>query len=307
MSYTITEELMGVVDAREEPASGGLVLVDADDKVLAGRFPDAVCRRGAALMRLFPMPAAEESALALHRRRRAREALLLQSREAPLVFFDGGGVAGGRGLMILPPKEAAAALMAPLLYLDRAPSWLRISTYGVSALTQPREELYHPMARWLSEIRELLAAPSPEGSATEVLRLIRQRITRLARLTGVRLEYDLGGLGFFPLPDADLDALTLQTAAVLLLAGRVVSDKSVYFLVDREGPDLPVAHAVLRLRRADVRLPELQGLEEDAALRGNLFCAARSPEDPRLLHVRFTFSRKELSLQEMRNHFDWLG
>lgn len=298
---------MGAVDAREEPAPGGLVLLDADDKVLAGRLPDAVCRRGVTLARLFPMPAAEESALALHRERHTKEALLLQSREAPLVFFDGGGIAGGRGLMLLPPKEAAAALMAPLLYLDRAPSWLRISTYGVSALTQPHEELYRPMAQWLSEIRELMAAPSPEGSATEVLRLIRQRITRLARLAGVRLEYDLGGLGFFPLPDADLDALVLQTAAVLLMAGRVASDKSVYFLVDREGPDLPVAHAVLRLRRADLRLPELQGLAEEAALRGNLFCAGCAPEDPRLLHVRFTFSHKELSLQEMRNHFDWLG
>lgn len=306
MLYAAEKELSGCVDARKDTALGGVVLLDATGRILAGRVPGVACRRGWPLERLFPMPSAEALALEQHQRSRAREALLLQGRETPLLFWNGGGAAGGRALVILPPEEIRPALMAFSHYFDRCPAWLRISTYSATALTQPREELYSSLVRWLSEVQSLFTPLSPEGNAAEVLRLIHRRVTRLAELCGVRLEYELGGIGLFPLPEADLDALVLQLAAALLLTRRGATERSALLLVDREGPDAPVAHVALHLHR-EVDLPELKGLSEDAELRGNLFLAGRAPEEPSLLHIRFTFSRKELSLQEMRNHFNWIG
>ncbi|MBP3397190.1 MAG: hypothetical protein J6L87_08450 [Clostridia bacterium] len=307
MLYAAEKELTGCVDARKEPTPGGVVLLDATGRILAGRVPGLTCRRGWPLERLLSLPSAEAAALELHVQRRAKEALLLQSRETPFIFWNGGGAAGGRALVIVPPEEIRPALMALPDYLDQGPSWLRLTTYSATMLTQPREALYRPLVRWLTNIQHLFTPLSPEGNAGEVLRLVHRRVTRLAGLCGVRLEYELGGIGLFPLPDADPDALVLQLAAVLLLARRAATERSALLLADREGPDAPVAHVVLHLRRETDDFPELKGLAEDAELRGNLFLAGRAPEEPSLLHIRFTFSRKELSLQEMRNHFDWIG
>jgi hypothetical protein len=144
------------------------------------------------------------------------------------------------------------------------------------------------------------------GSITEITGLLHRRIVRLAQICGVAAEEELGGLGLIPLPEVDPNAFTLQLAAVFLLARRT-AERSVFLLVTREGPDAPVLHAVLRLREAGDPMPELAGLADAAALRGNCFAASPVPEDPTLLHVRFTFTRKELSLQEMRNFFGWEG
>ena len=303
MLYGMTEERLADARVRSE-TDGGILLVTAEGRIRACRAPALRCKLGGAISSALGIPAEEKAALEQYLSSAAADALLLQCEKTPIVAW-GGSVVGGDTLLLVPPAGIRAALRSPLLYFERPARHLRLSVQSTRAQAPFKEELARPLYSWLSEVQELFAPMTQAGEIGEVTRLIERRVMRLARLCGVTADIDLGGLGLFSLPEADPNALTLQMAALMLLAHRAAEDESLTMFVDREGPDAPVMHAILRLREAGDPLSELEGLAEAAKLRGNLFAASPVPEEPTLLYVRFTFTRKELSLQEMRSFLNF--
>jgi hypothetical protein len=213
-------------------------------------------------------------------------------------------------IVTLPQGDIAKCLAHPAAYTDPfCESFILFSKLSLAEYEPIKEELYHPTATYLRDLKEafyyatgftaqILDARSLSLLPVEVfIDTLQHRTSALAYLIGVDIDYDWNGAGYARVFYFDGEATCLNTALIFLLARRASVDGRVVLSLSREDVEGPVLEAFITLKDADDELPELKLLARVAERNGELFAIARHQQEPNRILVKCSVCRKELSLQ----------
>lgn len=206
---------------------------------------------------------------------------------------------------------ASTRLLPVVIPHDKAAEELAGLTDG--AFLHPRLIRYYPPAEPLpasadiSHADELLSVLDRAFLFTErgdtqphvVSHVLTVRATAMARLFGCRVRVMAGGFGFSRLPLPDYGWCAGVLAAVFCVARRAGADKTVTLLFDKPESDLPLCHVLLETTDCG-DLPAELTRWNGPEVRGVFYDCHRMPTHPHILHVTFSLSVCERSVQGVR-------
>lgn len=213
-------------------------------------------------------------------------------------------------IVALPEGDIARCLAHPAAYTDPfCESFILFSKQSLAEYEPIKEELYHPTAAYLRDLKnalyyatgftnQMLDARSLSLLPSDIfIDTLQHRISALAELIGVDIDYNYNGAGYAQILNFDGEATCANVALIFLLARRASEDGRVVLSLSREGVEGPVLEAFMTLKDADDELKELQILARVAERNGELFALARHQQEPNRILIKCSVCRKELSRQ----------
>lgn len=204
-------------------------------------------------------------------------------------------------LAVIPRKELAQPLRAPGAYAEILFSHeLAFSPLSASKIMPVDERVFREAQEWIGPYRCMRAASEEHVSGAMGLRqFLISRTVGIAKRCGVRALYYYSGIGYATVQNVNYPLLIADLVAVMMGAGRVGREQTVYLSIERTEAFDPVIYARVYLEGKEL-LSELDWPRQSRSLSGAEFSLFEDAAQSGLWHVRLPVCVPKLEEMELR-------
>ncbi len=204
-------------------------------------------------------------------------------------------------LAVIPKKELVQPLRTPGAYAEILfPHELAFSPFSASKTMPVDERVFREAQEWIGPYRCMRAASEEHVSGAMGLRqFLISRTIGIAKRCGVRALYYYSGIGYATVQNVNYPLLIADLVAVMMSAGCVGREQTVYLSIEREGERDPMIYARVYLDGKEP-LSELDWPCRSRSLSGAEFSLFEDAVQKGLWHVRLPICTPKLELTELR-------
>ncbi len=293
--YYINHGMLGEADGLVAPHTAQLYLLDKTGRIVSEHTKGVESVIGKYFFEVYPANAAERDAFRQALGGFESRNLLLVTRSSPALLCCGAFGKSGMALCALPTDEVRRTLLYPGDFAGVLPQ-LMLSPTAATRRRAHDAAAFLAASRWYTPFERAFCSTVGDGLHA-LTNALSTRVTYLALLCGVRVEFDFRNAVLLCNTQVDIDLYTGVIMAVLMAARRLDATSTVQMYLDRNDRDGAVLH--VRFSAPDERdtIPELEAIDLAALMRGMAFHPARYIDNPGEVHLYASLTLPELSVQ----------
>ncbi len=296
--YYINHGMLGEADGHSAPRTAQLYLVDKNGKILSQHTKGVENVTGRYLFEVYPANAAERNAFEQALSGYEGRNLLFLTKSSPGLLCCSAFGKSGMALCALPADGVRKTLSYPGDFSGVLQSLMFSPTASAKRRVHD-PEAFLAACRWYTPFERAFCG-IVGGDLYALAHALSTRVTYLALLCGVRVEFDFRNVVLFRNTQVDIDLYTGVVMAALMAAQRLDAAQTVQMYLDRNDRDGAVLHVRLSAPDEGDAIPELEPIDLGAVMRGMAFHPARYCDKPGEVHLCASLTLPELATQSTK-------